>query len=204
MTLRGREMSVGFRNDETGDGRQHESKLDAYAQDVSASAFAGFYDNHVDEVYRFVYRRCRDHELAEDITQETFLRAIRSVDDPNTISIGWLITVARNLLKDVMRRRSGYQHKVRLIGGRLSGQDEAADSKVVERLRVEAALEQLSVDYRLVLTLHYLDGFTVPALAEQMGRTVKSAEGLITRARRALRALLAEVATETSGAASHE
>ena len=45
-----------------------------------------------------------------------------------------------------------------------------------------------------MLTLHYLDGYTVPALAEQLDRTVKSVEGLITRARRDLRAALEESA----------
>ena len=45
---------------------------------------------------------------------------------------------------------------------------------------------------RLVLTLHYVDGYSVPALAEHLGRSVKSVEGLVTRARRALRAELDE------------
>ena len=52
------------------------------------SSFAHLYDAHVDEVYRFVHRRFRDHALAEDITQETFMTALRNMDDPNGISIG--------------------------------------------------------------------------------------------------------------------
>ena len=61
---------------------------------------------------------------------------------------------------------------------------------------MEGALSELSVDHRLVLTLHYIDGLTVPALAEHLGRSVKSIEGLITRARRELRAQLGDDAGE--------
>ena len=154
-----------------------------------APAIAGVYDAHVDEVYRFVHRRCRNHSLAEDITQETFITAIHRADDPGSISISWLLTVARNRLFDVLRRQVRYEDKLRLVG---AAETEGSDVDPVERLRVEGALNELSVDYRLVLTLHYIDGLTVPALAEHLDRSVKSVEGLVTRARRELRAKLDE------------
>ena len=160
--------------------------------------FAELYDAHVDEVYRFVHRRCRDHALAEDITQETFITAIRSTDDPSSISIGWLLTVARNRLFDVLKRQARYMDKLRLVG---TSDTVGHAAELVERLRVEEALNELSVDYRLVLTLHYIDGLTVSALAEHLGRSVKSVEGLVTRARRELRAQLSDGAdgAETGG-----
>ncbi len=163
-----------------------------------ASAIAGVYDAHVDEVYRFVHRRCRDHALAEDITQETFIAAIRSTDDPSSISISWLLTVARNRLFDVLKRQARYMDKLRLVG---TSETVGHAAELVERLRVEEALNELSVDYRLVLTLHYIDGLTVSALAEHLGRSVKSVEGLVTRARRELRAQLSDGAdgAETGG-----
>ena len=167
--------------------RDHRKATDAVTD--SATSFAAVYDVHVDEVYRFVHRRCRDHALAEDITQETFMTAIRSADDPSSISIGWLITVARNRLLDVLRRQSRYQDKLRLVGAPTNAGHEA---DTAERLRVERALSELSADHRLVLTLHYLDGLTVPALAEELGRSPKSVEGLVTRARRELREKLGD------------
>lgn len=152
-----------------------------------ATSFACMYDAHVEDVYRFVHRRCRDHSLSEDITQETFMAAIRSTEDPTSISIGWLLTVARNRLVDELRRRTRHEDRIRLLGASV------VDGVVVDpadRLRVEQVLEAMSPDHRLVLTLHYLDGYTVPALAEHLGRSVKSVEGLVTRARRDLRARL--------------
>ncbi len=175
--------------------RQPEHQLVARSEPPGVT-FATVYDEHVQEVYRFVHRRCRDHSLSEDITQETFISAVHRTDDPSTITIGWLITVAKNKLIDVLRREVRYSEKIRLIG---ADADAAIDADLVERLRVEAALSQLRPDYRLVLTLHYLDGFTVPALADHLDRSVKSVEGLITRARRDLRAALDE-----TGDAEHQ
>lgn len=167
---------------------------------ASRSSFADVYDAHGDEVYRFVHRRCRDHALAEDITQETFLMAIRTHDDPNALTIGWLLTVARNRLIDLLRRQTRYEGKLRLVG---AAESAAHDAELVERLRVSAALSELSVDYRVVLTLHYVDGLTVPALAEHLDKSVKSVEGLVTRARRELRAKLEEDSDDAGTSSTH-
>ena len=146
---------------------------------------ASLYEQHAVEVYRFVHRRCRDQALAEDVTQDTFLAAVRTVDDPASITVGWLIQVARNRLVDVLRRQARYEGKLQLVGSSTESPDEAG--AVVGRLRMTAALEQLRVEHRIVLMLHYVDGLTVAALAEEVGRTPKAVEALLTRARRALR-----------------
>lgn len=153
-----------------------------------AASIAALYDAHVHEVYRFVYRRCQDHSLAEDVTQETFTRALRGSKHPSDVTVGWLITVARNLLIDTLRRKAKYDDRLHLLAGSDTG---GTAVEVAERLRVEDALQQLSVNYRLVLTLHYMDGYSVPALAKELGKTPKSVEAIVTRARRALRAELA-------------
>lgn len=148
------------------------------------AAFAQLYERHAVEVYRFVHRRCRDHSLAEDVTQDTFVQAVRSFEDPSAIRVGWLIQVARNRLLDVVRRQARYEGKLRLAGARDAQEDEP--SAVVDRIRMSAALEELRIEHRVVLMLHYVDGFTIPELAEELGRTPKAVEALVTRARRAL------------------
>ena len=147
--------------------------------------FAALYERHAVEVYRYVHRRCRDQALAEDVTQDAFLAAIRTVEDPEAISVGWLIQVARNRLVDILRRQARYEGKLVLAGAGQEPADEPA--AVVGRMRMTAALDELVVEHRIVLMLHYVDGLTVPALAEEIGRTPKAAEALLTRARRALR-----------------
>jgi RNA polymerase sigma-70 factor (ECF subfamily) len=150
-------------------------------------SFAQLYDAHVDEVYRYVHRRCQDHSLAEDVTQDTFMTAIRATDDPDSITIGWLITVARNRLFDVLRRQATYAEKLQLVANDTPGDHEI---DIAERLRVEAALGSLPLHYRLVLTLHHINGMTVRAIAAELDKSLKSVEGLITRARRELVAVL--------------
>ncbi|MEM7285837.1 MAG: sigma-70 family RNA polymerase sigma factor [Actinomycetota bacterium] len=158
-------------------------------------SFAQLYDAHVDEVYRYVHRRCQDHSLAEDVTQDTFMTAIRTVEDPSTISIGWLITVARNKLFDVFRRQLTHEEKLQLVANDPAG---ASEIDIAERLRVEAALGVLPMHYRLVLTLHYINGMTVRDIATELDKSLKSVEGLITRARRELAAALEADETDPS------
>jgi len=143
------------------------------------------YERHVVEVYQYVHRRCRDRTMAEDVTHDVFLAAVRTLDDPDSITVGWLIRVARNRMVDVLRRQHRYKEKLRVIRG---GQVDEVDlsSQWVDRVRLEAAMEKLSIEHRLVLTLHYLDGIPVPALAKELGRTVKAIEGVVARAKRNL------------------
>ena len=152
-------------------------------------SFAQVYDAHVETVYHYVHRRCQDHSLAEDVTQDTFIAAIRNTDDPATITIAWLITVARNRLFDVLRRQIKYDEKLQLVATDTSRSDEV---DIAERLRVESALSVLPVHYGLVLTLHYINGMTVQAIADELDQSLKAVEGLVTRARRELSAVLDE------------
>jgi RNA polymerase sigma-70 factor (ECF subfamily) len=149
------------------------------------AGFTALFDEHVAEVYRFVHSRCRDQAMAEDVTQDTFLTAVRTVDDPAEVTVGWLVRVARNRLLDIVRRQARYSGKLRLVG--CTDQAPNDMNAMIEKLRMNDALDRLSIDQRLVLTLHYVDGLTVAALADELGRSAKAVESLVTRARRNLR-----------------
>lgn len=153
------------------------------------------YEAHLDTLYRYVYRRCRDHALAEDITQETFMSAVHA-DLQTNLTIAWLQRVARNKLFDVLRRNVRYEEKLRLVGNSLSG---AGEIDPTERLRVEHGLEALPVHYRLVLTLHYLNGMPINEIAVELDRTPKSVESLMTRARTALESQLGSNESQEGG-----
>ncbi len=73
------------------------------AQDGDKSAFAQLYDRYVDVVFRYVLFRVGDRELAEDVTSETFLRALRRIESVSYQGrdVGaWFVTIARNLVLD--------------------------------------------------------------------------------------------------------
>src|SRR5882672_12455379 len=73
------------------------------AQRGDTTAFARLYDRYVDVVFRYVLFRVGDRELAEDVTSETFLRALRritSVSYQGRDVGAWFVTIARNLVLD--------------------------------------------------------------------------------------------------------
>ena len=145
------------------------------------------YDTCVHDVYRYVHRLCLDHSVAEDVTQDVFVAAMRNptVD----ISPGWLIRSARNRLIDIGRRDANYRDKVRILRPVPKGHDDDFGA-VVEHLGVQDALARLRSEHRIVLMLHYVDDLPVAELATALGRSYKSIEGLLSRARAALRAEL--------------
>ncbi len=141
------------------------------------------YDAHVDEVYRYVHRLCLDHALAEDVTQDVFLRAMGRDDE---LTVAWLLRSARNRLIDQVRREATYRDKLRILHPRPT---DASDemSGLIDDLRLREGLGRLRPDHRIVLMLHYVDGASVTELAAALGRSYKGAEGLLSRARAALR-----------------
>lgn len=62
------------------------------------------YRRYTKEVYLYLYSLCHDHGLAEDLMQETFLRALCSLEIAREELLPWLLTVARNLYLDMWRR----------------------------------------------------------------------------------------------------
>jgi len=72
-------------------------------QDGDAEAFGLIYDNYVDVVFRYIYFRLHDRHLSEDFASETFTRALRRIDSVSFQGrdVGaWLITIARNIIRD--------------------------------------------------------------------------------------------------------
>src|SRR5436305_1602880 len=73
------------------------------AQAGEAEAFGLLYDRYVDVVYRYIYYRVANATLAEDLTSETFLRALRRISSytwQGRDFEAWLVTIARNLIAD--------------------------------------------------------------------------------------------------------
>ena len=62
------------------------------------------YRIHTKAVYLYLYTLCHNHDLAEDLMQETFLRALCSLEIARSELLPWLLTVARNLYLDTWRR----------------------------------------------------------------------------------------------------
>ena len=146
------------------------------------------YDEALPRVYGYLVSRCGDRTLAEDLTAESFTAAVAALRKPDapTLSIPWLIGVARHKLVDHWRRREREDRGLRLTHDSERDSDDPWED-VLDEVRARSALELLGAHHRAALTLRYLDGLPVAAVAECVGRSVHATEALLVRARRAFR-----------------
>ena len=142
------------------------------------------------QVYGYLLPRCGAAALAEDLTSETFLAAVNASRQGSLteVSTAWLVGVARHKLVDYWRRHEREQRS--LAAAEVLSTVAEVDDPWDEWLDSEAAyavLAHLPIPQRAALTLRYLDGLPVAAVAEHLGRTVHGTETLLARSRAALR-----------------
>ncbi|MGH7713912.1 MAG: sigma-70 family RNA polymerase sigma factor [Gemmatimonadaceae bacterium] len=136
---------------------------------------------------RYLTRRLGDRDWAEEVAQETFLRALRQ--EHLTNERAWLFAVATNLVRDDARREDRRRHRLRLLAEETRDvQVESAES-ALERAQ-EAALARKAVDAlierdRLALLMRE-EGLNYEEIAEALGLSVGSIGTTLARARRRL------------------
>lgn len=147
------------------------------------------YDRALPQVYGYLFSRCGDEATAEDLTSEVFLAAVDALRRhavPN-LTIAWLVGVARHKLVDHWRRTGREERKLEAVAGATDDADEVDWDARLDADRVQATLERLGPHHRSALVLRYLDGLSVPEVAELLDRTVHATEALLVRARAAFR-----------------
>jgi RNA polymerase sigma-70 factor (ECF subfamily) len=147
------------------------------------------YDRALPQVYGYLVARVGDPTLAEDLTAETFLAAVRATREGTVadLTIAWLVTVARNKLVDHWRRRAREERGLQLAHEPEADVVDDVDARF-DRLRTREVLADLGAHHCAALTLRYLDGLPVREVAEHLGRTEHATEALLVRARHAFRA----------------
>ncbi|WP_329518585.1 ECF subfamily RNA polymerase sigma factor, BldN family [Spirillospora sp. NBC_01491] len=170
------------------------------ARDGDADAFGRLYDHYVDLVYRYVYYRVGAHALAEDLTSETFLRALRRMSDFNWQGKdfgAWLVTIARNLVADHFKS-SRYRLEIctaeLLEPDRLQEGPERAVLDSMTNRTLLKAVRQLGSEQQECVVLRFLHGLSVAETALVMGKKTGAIKALQYRAVRSLaRALPADL-----------
>lgn len=155
-------------------------------------------------VLTVILRLVRDRSVAEDLAQETFLKAFRHLDrfDRNRRLASWLFTIAHNTALDHLRRRRPHAVSVSTGGESAPEDDEmvlpapwseapdlaAASSEL--RAAVDAAIASLRPAYRQVLLLRFEDGLAYDEIAEAMDQPMGTVKIHLHRARKQLAARL--------------
>lgn len=157
----------------------------------SNSDFARVYEDHVWRVYGFLAYRVRDRDLAEDLTQTTFERALRAWPrfDPRRASEQtWLLTIARNLLVDHRRREQAVPSAE--IDERLLPVTAGPEDAQTVWPELQDALRQLGEREREVVALRFGADLTGPDIAEITGLSLSNVQQILSRSLRRLRSLL--------------
>jgi RNA polymerase sigma factor (sigma-70 family) len=174
---------------------------------ASGAEIGELYDEHVWSVYAFLAYRVNRRADAEDLTQQTFERAVRSWKrfDPNRSSPRtWLLTIARNLAIDHYRRSKGGRDvsfdELEERGERVSVQGPEDNLGLSPEL--ESALGRLSPRDREVIALRFGGDMTGPQIADALRLSLSNVQQILSRSLRKLRAELESVEDVRAGAGS--
>lgn len=168
------------------------------AQDGETEAFGRLYDHYSDTVYRYIYYRVGAKATAEDLTSETFLRALRRIGTftwQGRDFGAWLVTIARNLVADHFKSS---RFRLEVTTGEMLDANEVEPSpedSVLESLSNEAlltAVRKLNPQQQECVTLRFLQGLSVAETARVMGKNEGAIKTLQYRAVRTLARLLPE------------
>lgn len=148
-------------------------------------------DQHYSAIYRYLYRHVGNAELAEELCQETFLKAYvalpRLADDSNITA--WLYKIATNEAHQHHRRRRLFAWLPLPFGQQ---GDPGHEGRVVEHDAVHRALARLPEAYRSALLLQIWAGLDGAEIAAALGRSEAATRTLLLRARQRFRALYEE------------
>jgi len=151
-------------------------------------AFAGIVKIYLKPVYNFVYRFVFDRDVAEDLTQETFVKVWKNLErfDRNKNFRTWVFTIAKNTSFDYLKKKKEFPFSKfadeegnnvleNISDGEILPDEILERSDLAEEL--EKILQKLPSRYRVILLLHYKEDFSLHEIAEIMDEpynTIKS------------------------------
>ena len=170
--------------------------LEATPARVAAWSMQALYGEHAAELWRYTVRLTGDRARAQDIVQETMLKAWQHPEvtgDPARSPRAWLFTVARNMIID--ERRSARYRNESVVPDADQLYDHAGPDEVnaaLDRMLLSGALAQLSPAHRAVIRRSYYDGWTTAQIAADLEIAEGTVRSRLHYAVQALRLILQE------------
>jgi RNA polymerase sigma-70 factor (ECF subfamily) len=180
----------------------NERQLVAKAQSGDEDAFEQLVRAHQRYVFNLAYRVLGDRNEAEDVAQETFVRAWRGLPSfrAECRFTTWLYRIARNVCLNRLPRLEAELRQTEVLSQPVASPDPAPDEVVGARERralLHSELARLPEKYRLVLTLRYLQGFSYAEIADVLSLPLGTVKTHLHRGREALAARLTARELET-------
>ena len=153
--------------------------------------FAELYDLYADRIFRFIFHKTMQRELAEDLTSDTFLRALEKIGQFNSDKgqfSTWIYTIARNLITDHWRAHR--EHRDIDDVWDLSSMDDVMDgaNKKLIGEKLHDAMRELSTREREILMMRYWQDLKFSEIALLTGRSEGAVKMMTARAIKKLRA----------------
>ena len=126
-------------------------------------------EQQYDKLLRYCYMKLRDRTLAEDLTQETFIRFFESKDYHSIgKEMAYLYTIARNLCIDSFRKQK--DELIEDLPAKIQEMPESRDKveSIVDRVSIEQALDRLTADEREAVVLRFSGELSVEDIAKSM------------------------------------
>ncbi len=188
---------------------EQEAKRQNYSEAEKSDIFDTEFMPHVDSMYSFAYRLTFDEDDAKDLVQDTYMKAFRFINsfERGTNAKAWLFRILKNSFINEFRKKSKQPAKVDYNEVEQYYNSDDAGEKITTDLRVETvqhmigdevsgALNAIPVDFRTVIILSDLEGFTYEEMSKILDIPIGTVRSRLHRARNMLKEKLAEYAKE--------
>jgi RNA polymerase sigma-70 factor, ECF subfamily len=173
--------SNGYARKETMSPHINDSELVIRAKAGDQGAFTAIYERYSAAIYRYIYFRVGEAELAEDLQAEVFLRMLEGMEryeDRGWPISAWLYRIAHDRTVDTMRRRRNRQHvPLEAWSGTCDGPDSTVDVRL-DHEELNRVLDDLTDEQRQVIRLRFMADMSVQEVAQTLGRTEGSVKAL--------------------------
>jgi len=170
-----------------------ETNIIQRAQTGDSKAVGELYMQHHEQIFRYVWSKVADPNLAEDLTGEVFMRMVTRISTYRPTGVpfqAWLYRIARNLIIDHIRKTAS-NSAVPLENAQILPDRGASPPSLVENKmtieKLQEALKQIDHDQAEVIRLRFLVGLQVNEVAERLEKTAASVKALQHRGLAALR-----------------
>jgi RNA polymerase sigma-70 factor, ECF subfamily len=179
----------------------HDADVVRLAQHGDAAAFERIYQLHSRKVYNLCLRMTGDRTEAEDLTQDVFLQLLRKIDTFRGESAfsTWLHRMSVNIVLMRFRKKPKAETPLDTIINpeeesrtlpKEFGQPDLRLNGVIDRITVQAAINELPPGYKVMFILHDIEGYNHDEIAEMFGCSAGNSKSQVHKARLRLRELL--------------
>ena len=186
------------------DGRDDDTETVARARAGDADAFRRLVERHSRNVFRLAYRMTKNEHDAEDVVQEAFLKAYRSIDrfEERAHFGSWIYRIAANCAYDSLRARERRQEVAEPVATGSAGDGPVVEMPSVDpspdrlvfggevRRRVDMAMRRMSALEKSAFTLRHLQGMSIEEIGRALDLDASAAKQSVFRAVRKVREAL--------------